>query len=264
MVIDGDYARRLVAVSREKLAGYLVVLLSVSFLAGCKATQEQAMPTALAEELAFLKPAETPGVYHRVETGDTLWALSQRYGAGIEEIARANVLGSPPRPLEIGELLFIPEAKEDRGIRGREKEKSEPLPLIRPRPAPPETGPRGFIWPADGRVAVRFGEEKEGLTSRALEIEASEGSAVVAAANGVVTFTHEAWRGLGKVIIIDHGRGISSLYGYLESILIAEGESIRQGERIATVGKSGRASRPRLHFRIFQAGRGVDPLKFLP
>jgi len=220
------------------------------------------MPASLAEELAFLKPAETKGIYHRVERSETLWALSQRYGVGVEEIARANALGSPSRSLEIDELLFIPAAKEDRGLPGREKEKNESL--TRPRPTLPETGPKGFIWPVRGRVAVRFGEKKEGLTSRALEIEAAEGSAVVAAAAGVVTFTHEAWRGLGKVIIIDHGGRTSSLYGYLENILVSEGERVRQGERIATVGKSGRAQGPRLHFRIFQAGRSADPLKFLP
>ncbi len=258
----------------EKSVRYFAVLLIASFLAGCKAAQEQAMPASLAEELAFLRPAETKGIYHRVQRSETLWALSRRYGVGVEEIARANALGSPSRSLEIDELLFIPAAKEDRGLvadgdqppahRRREREKEKNESLTRPRPSLPATGPKGFIWPVRGRVAVRFGQKEEGLTSRALEIETAEGSAVVAAAAGVVTFTHEAWRGLGKVIIIDHGGRTSSLYGYLESILVSEGETVRQGERIATVGQSGRAQGPRLHFRIFQAGRSADPLKFLP
>lgn len=260
MVIDGYDAQKLALVNRKKIVRYLAVLLIASLLVGCKAASPlEPVPPSLAEELDFLRPRETKGIYHRVEKGDTLWALYQRYGVGVEEIARANALGSPPRTLEIGELLFIPEAKESRRPSAREPEPATP-----PPPTPPRSGPTGFIWPVRGRVVVRFGQKEGGLTSRALEIEAAKGTAVVAAADGVVTFTHTAWRGLGKVIIIDHGGRLNSLYGYLESVEVSEGERVSRGQKIAAVGQSGRAQGPRLHFRIFQEGRSADPLKFLP
>jgi len=100
------------------------------------------------------------------------------------------------------------------------------------------------------RSAV-FGEEKEGLSPKqnSFYLVAPRGTAVRACAGGSVLWARW-YGGYGKVVIISHGEGCASLYAHLAKSLVTEGQQVRQGETIGTVGTTGFSSQPHLHFEM--------------
>lgn len=117
--------------------------------------------------------------------------------------------------------------------------------------------------PVKGHVAGRFGHvrEKGGATWRGLFIRAVEGTEVKAVASGAVVFSD--WlRGFGNLLIIDHGDDFLSVYGNNESLLAAEGASVKSGEPVATVGNSGGNPDSGLYFELRHRGQPFDPLKW--
>jgi lipoprotein NlpD len=134
----------------------------------------------------------------------------------------------------------------------------------RPEPPPPAAVDRDpeaidFIWPARGSLLAGFSE----TSSKGLDIGGKPGDPVVAAAAGQVLYTGTGIRGFGKLIVIRHDGGFSSVYAHNREILVKEGQSVARGQRIAELGDTD-ADRPKLHFEIRKSGRPVDPLRYLP
>ena len=86
---------------------------------------------------------------------------------------------------------------------------------------------------------------------------------VLASAAGRVVYAGNGLIGYGQLIIIKHNETYLSAYGYTRSLLVGERQSVRQGQRIATMGE-GPERKPRLHFEIRRNGEPVDPLRLLP
>jgi len=135
-----------------------------------------------------------------------------------------------------------------------------------PKPEPPKTaavarepGAMDFIWPAKGGLLAKFSEP----SSKGLDIGGKSGDPVVAAAAGQVLYTGTGIRGFGKLIVIRHENGFSSVYAHNREILVKEGQSVTQGQKIAELGDSD-ADRPKLHFEIRKSGKPVDPMRYLP
>ena len=135
-----------------------------------------------------------------------------------------------------------------------------------PKPEAPQTAaierdPEAieFIWPAKGSLLAKFSEPN----SKGLDIAGKAGDPVVAAAAGQVLYTGTGIRGFGKLIVIRHDNGFSSVYAHNREILVKEGQSVARGQRIAELGDSD-ADRPKLHFEIRKSGKPVDPLRYLP
>ena len=118
-------------------------------------------------------------------------------------------------------------------------------------------------WPLRGPVRAAFGNPRAGgIHWQGLVIEAAEGSPVQAVAAGRVVFAD--WlRGLGLLLIIDHGGGFMTLYGYNQSLYKEAGEWVEAGEEVAAVGASGGRADPGLYFEIRAAGRPQDPVAWL-
>jgi murein DD-endopeptidase MepM/ murein hydrolase activator NlpD len=96
-----------------------------------------------------------------------------------------------------------------------------------------------------------------------IDIAASSGTKVYAAASGKVTFA--GWyAGYGRLITIDHGDGIKTQYGHLSGYEVAKGDSVSAGELIGYVGQSGTATGPNLHFEVLKSGKPVNPRNYLP
>ena len=128
---------------------------------------------------------------------------------------------------------------------------------------------KGFVWPAKGRISGVYGSQRvlNGEPRRphfGLDIAAPEGTDVVAPADGLVTMTHPDMYFSGGTIILDHGQGLSSTFLHLSKILVEAGTFVKQGDLIARIGATGRASGPHLDWRMNWLDRRVDPQPLLP
>ncbi len=94
-----------------------------------------------------------------------------------------------------------------------------------------------------------------------IDINASYGVDIVAAADGTVTMsTYNG--GYGKCIIVNHGSGISTLYGHNSSLLVSKGDKVKKGQLIAKAGSTGLSTGPHLHYEVRINGATVDPLSY--
>ena len=129
----------------------------------------------------------------------------------------------------------------------------------------PVTGyANGFTWPAHGRISGVYGSQRvlNGEPRRphfGLDIAAPTGSPVYAPADGVITLAHSDMYYSGGTLILDHGQGLSSTFLHLSKILVETGTPIKQGDLIAEIGSTGRASGPHLDWRMNWLNRRVDP-----
>ena len=121
-----------------------------------------------------------------------------------------------------------------------------------------------FIMPAKGRISGVYGSQRilNGEPKNphfGLDVANKLGTEVIAPADGVVTLAHADMFYSGGTLIIDHGFGISSSYIHLNSINVKLGQKVSQGELIATIGASGRASGPHLDWRLNWFQTRLDP-----
>jgi murein DD-endopeptidase MepM/ murein hydrolase activator NlpD len=126
----------------------------------------------------------------------------------------------------------------------------------------------GFDWPAKGRISGVYGSQRvlNGEPRRphfGMDIAAPNGSDVYAPADGLITMTHADMYFSGGTIILDHGQGLSSSFLHLSKILVETGTFVKQGDLIARVGSTGRASGPHLDWRMNWLDRRVNPQPLL-
>jgi murein DD-endopeptidase MepM/ murein hydrolase activator NlpD len=133
----------------------------------------------------------------------------------------------------------------------------------------PSTGSGAMMWPTDVReITSPYGWRTHPIFGTSIyhsgiDIGADYGDTVRAADNGVVIYAD--WMGgYGKAVIIDHGNGISTLYGHNSELLVTEGQKVRKGDAISRVGSTGYSTGPHLHFEVRQNGSPTDPLAYLP
>lgn len=126
-----------------------------------------------------------------------------------------------------------------------------------------------FIWPVSGRISGVYGSQRifNGEPRRphfGIDIAAPNGTPVKAPAGGTVRLAHKGMFFSGKTLIIDHGHGLSSSFLHLDSILVGVGQQVVQGEKIATVGATGRVTGPHLDWRLNWFGTRLDPALLVP
>lgn len=124
------------------------------------------------------------------------------------------------------------------------------------------------IWPVKGRITSDFGRRKHPLTRvwenhGGLDIGASYGSKIAAAADGVVTFAAYKY-GYGYMVVVDHAFGYQTAYAHCSRLNVKKGQKVVRGQVVGFVGESGIATGPHLHYEVRVWGVQVDPKKFLP
>ncbi|MBL6935273.1 MAG: M23 family metallopeptidase [Alphaproteobacteria bacterium] len=122
----------------------------------------------------------------------------------------------------------------------------------------------GFHWPLTGTMTGIYGSQRilNGAPRSphlGVDIAAPQGTPLLAPADGVVALVHDDMFFTGKTLILDHGHGLTSVYAHMSHIRVEEGESVTAGQVIATVGQSGRATGPHLHWGVHLGGVGLDP-----
>ncbi|MBD2772244.1 murein hydrolase activator EnvC family protein [Iningainema tapete] len=124
-----------------------------------------------------------------------------------------------------------------------------------------------LAYPTDAPASSAFGWRVHPILGYSrfhtgLDFAASYGSTIRAADSGTVIFA--GWYGgYGKAVIIDHGKGITTLYGHTSELLVGEGQTVQRGSAIASVGSTGLSTGPHLHFEVRRDGTPVDPANFL-
>jgi len=122
-------------------------------------------------------------------------------------------------------------------------------------------------WPTEGKIVTGFGAQvhpRFGTRTfrNGVDIEAAVGREVLAVHGGHVIYT--GWfKGYGNLIIVDHGNDYYTLYAHIADIEAKEGDDVRQGQRIGTVGDTGSLAGPRLYFEVRYQGRPQDPEQWL-
>lgn len=125
------------------------------------------------------------------------------------------------------------------------------------------------LWPVEGRITSGFGERMdpfsssgEGAFHRGVDISSPYGTRVIAPADGVVVFA-DIMNGYGRAIMVDHGQGITTLYGHLSGFGVIQGQVIHRGDTLGYVGVTGRSTGPHLHYEVRIFNTPVNPYKYL-
>jgi murein DD-endopeptidase MepM/ murein hydrolase activator NlpD len=119
-----------------------------------------------------------------------------------------------------------------------------------------------ILPPVGGTVSSGFGKRSGGHHS-GIDILAPEGTEVRAASSGITETASHGNHGYGNFVLLDHGEGITTLYGHLREIRVQSGERVSAGDAIGTIGRTGNATTHHLHFELRVDGKAVDPMPYL-
>lgn len=229
----------------------------------------------------------TSGTHH-VREGETLYSIAWRYGWDYRELGAANNI---PAPYTIypGQRISLALKQTSSGATSKPAPVSRPqssgstpgkpatkpapstspAPAAKPAPSKPVSpdagsrtvGPVTWRWPASGTVVERFSAASSGR--KGIAISGRANSPVIAAADGRVVYRGSGLTGYGNLLILKHNDRWLSAYAHNDAMLVKEGDAVKAGQKIATMGASG-TFRTQLHFEIRRDGKPVDPIQYLP
>ena len=207
-----------------------------------------------------------PGATTLVRRGDNLYRIASSNGIIVRDLAAWNGIPMPYTIYPGQRLRLYPQSNANRAAsrRGGPVATANRPVATSPRTppaAPPVESGIAWRWPADGQLISRYvaGEP----TKQGVDIAGSGGVPVRAAGDGVVVYSGSGLVGYGELIIIKHNDAWLSAYGHNRNRLVNEGQSVKAGQQIAEMGRSG-AARDMLHFEVRYNGKPVDPLQYLP
>lgn len=234
------------------------------------------------------------GRWHQVHGSETGIAIARAYGVEWQRIAELNRL-EEPYILRVGQRLLLPSANEVAGMSMEERASAfsididdlitggEPALAERATPAKPvSTAPRTaplpsteavaaarpfsgrFDWPLTGTIKRSFGNFGSGRRNNGVNIGATMGAPIAAAADGVVAYAGTDLSAYGGLILIRHNDTWTTAYGHASELLVTRGQAVKRGQTIARAGATGHVESPQLHFEIRQGAKPVDPLVYLP
>jgi murein DD-endopeptidase MepM/ murein hydrolase activator NlpD len=131
-----------------------------------------------------------------------------------------------------------------------------------------DTQARGFMeqmaWPVVGPISGVFGSQRilngePRAPHRGVDVAAPTGTPVGATASGVVSLAETAMYFTGGTVMLDHGHGLHSIYVHLDEVRVTVGQQLHQGHTLGTVGATGRATGPHLHWGVYWFDQAVDP-----
>lgn len=182
------------------------------------------------------------------ENGEEL----EEINIAMQEIYTQNV-EETKNTVEIASAMEVAEVELDKKVEEQEKIKSATL-----------EGVYFAVKPVTGTITSRFGanESIRDHTHKGMDIAAPNGTSIMAAADGTVTYS--GWMGgYGNLIIISHGNGIQTYYGHCSKLYASEGDKVKAGDTIAAVGSTGYSTGNHLHFEIRKNGTQINPQKYL-
>lgn len=206
-------------------------------------------------------PVDKSASVHTVQAGDTVFNISKRYGIDQADLRAWNNIGAD-NAIHLGQTLRVKPA-------GSTVTKTTTTTTSTTTTKTTTTTPivsgasqtvSGITWqvPTAGKIVRHFGG-----TNKGIEISGSRGQPVSAAANGQVVYSGSGLRGYGNLIIVQHNTAYLTAYGHNETLLVKEGQHVKRGQQIATMGSSDSSSGVKLHFELRENGTPVDPTRFV-
>jgi murein DD-endopeptidase MepM/ murein hydrolase activator NlpD len=227
---------------------------------------------------------------HTVRSGETLWDIAQKHGINIDSLIGANNIsnmnsikpGQEFKILPVKGILYRVSPGEsiasisnkfnispqtilkDNNIKNKSNLKIDQTLIL--RGAKPEFSYRDrlekkFMYPIKTRITSYYGP-RWGRMHEGIDFAAPMGSPIRAVSSGRVVFS--GWAGgYGKVVIIEHQKGLRTLYAHNSQLLVREGEMVGKGEVISRSGNTGNSTGPHLHFEVQVNGRPENPLNYL-
>jgi murein DD-endopeptidase MepM/ murein hydrolase activator NlpD len=206
----------------------------------------------------ILKILPVTGVRHQVKRGETVYSIAKYYSVDAQ-----NIIDYPFNTfsndeifaLTAGQELIIPEGVEPKETFTGTRNIARTV-----APIPGVVGEGNFMWPTSGTISQRYS-----WYHPAVDVANRSNPVIVASATGTVVTAGWSGGGYGNYVIINHGNGYSTLYGHMlnNSIVVKAGDKVTQGQRIGTMGSTGRSTGTHLHFEIVTGGGKLDPLKML-
>jgi lipoprotein NlpD len=213
------------------------------------------------------------GVYYKVRSGDSIWRIARVYRCDVQQLAEFNNI-MDPNDVQPGMKLYIPPrakrssfkklpfgtevASERRGSKYSHKkgenddDYTKPIQVYRGK----------FDWPVEGRLTSQFGL-RNGRRHDGIDVCADIGTPIYASAAGNVVFVGQM-RGYGNIVLIRHDDDFFTAYAHNSKNGVKKGQDVKKGQKIAEVGRTGRATASHLHFEIRHGQSARNPLFFLP
>lgn len=198
-----------------------------------------------------LKIPPVSGIVHKVREGETIYTIAKKYKTDAQKVVNFpfnDFTDLDTFALNIGQTIIVPDGVQP-----------EAAPVILSKPPPVMAGGSGqFQWPASGTIT-----QYPVWYHMALDIANNTAPGIGAADGGTVTVVQYLRTGYGFHVIIDHGNGISTLYGHMQEIYVKTGDRVARGQIVGRMGSTGRSTGIHLHFEVRRGGVTVNPLSYL-
>jgi murein DD-endopeptidase MepM/ murein hydrolase activator NlpD len=203
--------------------------------------------------------ARLPALRAEIAGWKALHAKMWKAFGPIAGVSDARSAGDAPPPSTELDTLVRGVAEEGPQLRELERVVDRTSKVVRALP---------LRWPIRGPVNSEYGPRRSPWTGtpeqhHGIDIGSPPGTPVASPAPGMVTTASVHGR-LGKHVALDHGNGVTSLYGHLAAVDVKPGQRVAKGQVIGRVGSTGRSTGPHLHYELLVEGKAVDPRPFLP
>lgn len=205
------------------------------------------------------------------EASEKISELTETYGEkkesefGVREVYTENIIKyKNMKYATISKLNRTLQAEEEAEKAKKEAEEAKALEEAKSK-ASNINGVSFSTAPVSGRISSRYGanESIRNHTHKGLDIAASNGTPIVVAADGVVTYAQYNSGGYGNLVKISHGNGVETYYGHCSKLYVSVGQTVKAGDTIAAVGSTGNSTGNHLHFEIRLNGNQVNPQDYL-
>lgn len=180
------------------------------------------------------------GILYKINPGENLWTITRDFAVSLDKVIEANGISNPDL-VKPGRVVLLPGATPEFGYQERLSQH--------------------FIKPVDARISSYFGM-RWGRMHEGIDFAVNTGTRITAARSGKIIYSGWA-SGYGNTVIIEHERGVRSLYAHNSKLLVNSGQRVERGQPIALSGNTGNSTGPHLHFEIQINGQPVNPLNYI-
>ena len=235
------------------------------------------VPVLERDTLSVQEEVELMGgsVIRIAQSGDTLYSLAFEAGIDFRELAQWNRIAEP-YTITVGQKVRLTKPVgftaassssgtnqprvSSRTVGSSVSSSTQPKATSSTTASMGTEAPGSWLWPVTGTVIASY---NPAVGRKGIDIAGAEGSAIKATASGRVVYSGTGLRGYGEMLIVKHSDDYLSAYAHNRRIVVKEGESVTQGQKIAELGNSG-TDKFMLHFEIRRQGQPVDPRQYLP